>query len=227
MRTQGFLLALLVGLPCAAARGQDFGTAQSTNAPPPGLGYDSRMTLSPCKQGMWADEVGEGYRKGAWEFEATLGAGLGVKYGSTTKHNLAFSELRIGRVMTGELGKGHWYQGNVELLGEVFVGTQFNPQLRYFAGAAPVLRYNFMTGTRWVPFVDASAGVLSTAIGRPDLGGNFEFDLQGGPGIKYFFRNNAAFIFQYRYLHFSSAGIYHPNKGVNANNLLLGVSWGF
>ncbi len=78
----------------------------------------------------------------------------------------------------------------MELLGEAFVDAQYHPETRYFVGVDPVMRYNYMTGTRWEPFMDASIGVAATAIGRPDLGAVFEFDLQGGPGVQYFFRPN-------------------------------------
>ncbi|HZV36737.1 MAG TPA: acyloxyacyl hydrolase, partial [Verrucomicrobiae bacterium] len=171
--------------------------------------------------------VGEGMRQRAMEAEAVIGAGLGIRDGSLYKHNLALSELRFGRIVSRVLGQGCWYQGNFEFLGELFVGSQISPSPRYFVGFAPGIRYEFATGTRWVPFIDGSAGVVGTDIGHPDLGANFEFSLQGGSGVKYYFRDNAAFIFQYRYLHFSNGGLYIHNKGINVNVLLIGASWSF
>ena len=227
MRIWGLLMGSVIYFDCTGARAENFNTAQNGNSLSPNLGYDTRLTLSAPTTRIWAGDVGESFRNGAWEFEGTLGAGLGLRNASRYVHHIALTELRVGRIMTDDLGKGHCYEGNVEILGEVFVGAQFHPQARYLVSGAPVLRYNFMTGTRWVPFVDGGAGLAATAIGHPDLGANWEFALQAGPGVKYYFRDNASFVMQYRYLHFSNGGLYANNHGINENLLLLGISWGF
>jgi hypothetical protein len=77
----------------------------------------------------------------------------------------------------------------------------------------------------WVPFVEAGAGLSYTDISRPDLSTNFEFNVQVGTGIGYFFSNNTALTFQARFLHVSNAGIEDPNYGVNTAVFLVGLSW--
>ena len=219
--------AILVALGWETSRGEnlnlqpDAAQNASTNA------FDSRLSMSSPPPQIWANGVGEGFRRGAREFDVTAGFGLGIRDGSVHTHNVVLTTVQFGQVLTDLWGQGHWYQGNVEMLGEAFVGAQFHPETRYLVGVAPVLRYNFATGTRWVPFVDASIGATATAIGRPDLGAVFEFDLQGGPGVQYFFRPNAALIFQDRYLHFSNASLYRVNKGINANTFIVGMGWFF
>lgn len=228
MKTTGFLRVLILALVLCAAfcRAQDATTDQSISLTATEKDFSSHFTLS-SNCDLWLGPC-QGLRNKAMSFEASLGAGWGIRDGSKVKHDLAIAELRVGRVISRLLGEGHFFQGNFVLLGEVFGGAQFHPQpSRYFIGAAPVIRYEFATGSRFSPFIDISAGVLATDIGRPDLGGIFEFNLQGGPGIKYYISKNAAVQFQYRYLHFSSAGIYHPNHGINVNTLLLGFAWGF
>jgi opacity protein-like surface antigen len=110
---------------------------------------------------------------------------------------------------------------------EFFGGLQFYPNSRYFVGLTPLIRYNFATGSRWVPFVDAGADLSATNINGPDLTGTFQFNLQGGVGTHYFLNDRTALTVQYRWLHFSNADIHEPNYGVNTQEFLVGASWFF
>lgn len=89
------------------------------------------------------------------------------------------------------------------------------------------MRYNFATGTRWIPFVDGGAGVTATSIGPPDLSGTFEFNLQAGTGIHCFLSDNLALSLEARYIHWSCAGIHQPNAGLNGVTGLLGLTFFF
>jgi hypothetical protein len=187
-----------------------------------------QLTLNPAPSGIWKNEVGNSFRKGATEVGFSLGASLGSKIlGSTDAHDFGLSKLYIGCVLSDVVAEDNWYQGNWELMGEVFGGGQFDPQSAYLVGLTPVLRYDFMTGTRWVPFFDIGAGATATDIGRPDLGGTFQFNLQTGPGMHWFISKNTALTFQYRFLHLSNAGMENPNHGVNTSVFYAGVSWLF
>ena len=90
-----------------------------------------------------------------------------------------------------------------------------------------MLRYDFATRSKWVPFVDFGAGATATGIRNGDLSTIFEFNLQAGLGTHFFLRNDLALTFQYRFIHLSNAGIEFPNVGVNTSNFLLGLSWFF
>jgi opacity protein-like surface antigen len=135
--------------------------------------------------------------------------------------------LTYGHMLGSVVGEGHWYRGNPELRLELFGGAQFDPNTRRFVGLTPHLRYNFATGTRWIPFMDAGAGVTATSISGPDLSGTFEFNLQAGPGILWFLRDNLALSVEARYLHMSSANISNPNLGLNGVTGLLGLTYFF
>jgi opacity protein-like surface antigen len=185
------------------------------------------LTL-PVPSTIWRDEIGNGFRKGATEVGISLGAGLGSKIlGSTDAHDFGLAKLSYGRVISDVVANDDWYSGNWELLGEVFGGEQIKPRNAQVAGLTAVLRYDFATGTKWVPFFDVGAGVSETDIGRPDLGGSFQFNLQTGPGVHWFIYKNLALTFQYRFLHLSSASIEKPNHGVNTSAFYTGVSWFF
>lgn len=178
---------------------------------------------------VWLDEgIGNGFRKGLTDFGFSLGAGAGAEIlGSSREHDLALASFHFGRVLSGLLAKERWYRGNFELLGELFAGSQFSPDSRFFAGLTPLLRYNFMTGSRWIPFADLGVGVSLTDIGKPDLGGLFEFNLQLGAGSHYFYQKDKAFTIECKHLHFSSAGINDPNRGTNTEMVTAGFSWYF
>jgi hypothetical protein len=128
------------------------------------------------------------------------------------------------------LGEGHWYRGNFEWRVEVFGGMQYHPNVNtdgWLIGLTPHLRYNFATGTRWIPFLDAGAGVTATGIAHPDLGGTFEFNLQPAIGMQWFVRDNLALTGEVKYMHLSCAGIDKPNLGVNEVIGMIGLTWFF
>ena len=172
--------------------------------------------------------MGEGFNKGAEELGFSAGAGLGAKvFGGGRYHDWYLGAVQYGWVISGVVERDHWYRGNWELLGEAFGGRQFVPEAADFAGIAPLLRYNFAPGHRWVPFIDAGAGLTYTDIRDRDLSADFEFNLQLGVGVRYFLRDDLALTVQYRFIHISDAGITSPNLGVNNNTVLLGMSWFF
>src|SRR5262249_54039562 len=105
---------------------------------------------------------------------------------------------------------------------------QYHPGTEWLVGFTPHLRYNFATGTRWVPFIDGGAGVTATSIGRPDLSVQaFQFNLQGGFGMQYFVSKDLSLNLEAQYLHISDAGIHKPNNGLNTIPIMIGVSYFF
>lgn len=180
------------------------------------------------RQSVWNNGIGSGFHKGTVEAGFVVGAGPGAKvFGAKRTHDLALVSRELGWVFSGVAGKGKWWQGNFELLGEFFSGMQFHPNNRYFVGVTPLLRYNLAWDSRWVPFIDLGAGVSMTNIGEPDLSSKFQFNVQGGAGVRYFFRDDMAITALYRFLHFSNAGIEAPNSGTNTHTLRVGLSWFF
>ena len=137
---------------------------------------------------------------------------------------MALASLSYGYMLVSVEGRGHWYSGNWELRGELFSGAQFSPSTEWLVGLTPHLRYNFATGTRWIPFLDIGAGVSATSIGPPDLSHYFEFNLQAATGVRWFIRDNLAFGVEARYLHMSCAGLSSPNLGLNNVGGMVSIS---
>lgn len=188
----------------------------------------ANVSLEPASQGIWEHGVGEGFRSSAQSITVTAGATYGIAmFGSDEAHHLALAGLTYGHMLGQAWGEDHWYRGNLEFRLELFSGAQFSPTTEWLVGLTPHLRYNFATGTRWIPFFDIGAGVSATSIGPPDLSGTFEFNLQAGTGIQWFLKDNMALTLEARYLHMSCAGINHPNLGLNGVTGMLGVAFFF
>ena|SRR2546421_4863488 len=184
------------------------------------------LTLAPSVESIWKGEIGDGFKSGACETGAAVGLGLGMKVLlSERAHDLALAKAHFGWVFSDLRSQNKWYRGNWELLVELFAGAQFRPDADYVVGIGPLLRYNFATRSRWVPFLDGGGGVSATSIRDSDLSTTFEYNLQAGAGTHYFYRKNAAVTFQYRFLHLSNAGMKFPNLGVNTSTMYLGLSW--
>lgn len=186
---------------------------------------ESAPILNPGKPGIWINGVGEGFRPRTQTLGFNAGAAYGVLiFGGEERHHLSLLSASYGRMIGDVKGADSWYRGNLELRGELFGGVQFNSETCALIGLTPHVRYNFATGTPWVPYIDLGVGITLTGIRAPDLGNSFEFNLQAVVGVNYFIRDASAISFEGRYLHLSSAGIYNPNNGVNSIGIFLGVS---
>ena len=187
-----------------------------------GPGFESRA------KSIWENGVGEGFRSGVELVGLSMGANYGVAmFGGRESHHLALTSLSYGRVLGPVRGASHWYRGNWELRGELFSGAEFSPDTEWIVGLTPHLRYNFATGTRWIPFVDLGAGVTATSIGPPDLSGTFEFNLQACVGTHWFIKERVALTMEARYLHLSCAGMNDPTLGLNGATGMVGLTFFF
>ena len=184
--------------------------------------------LSTPGSSIWESGLGEGFKKGTQELGLSVGPGFGMKVlGSRRSHDWVLGTLDYGWMFRPVVGEGRWYRGNWELVGELFGGKQYRPDSGYVAGLTPLLRYNFATGHRLMPFVNLGAGVTATDIRNGDLSTTFEFNLQGGAGVRFFLRDDLALSVQYRFIHLSNANLDTPNLGLNSSTVLGGVSWFF
>jgi lipid A 3-O-deacylase len=199
-------------------------TAVTTPVQSNGIHPQTRFT----RQTVWEMGIGSGFRKDAMEAAIAVGAGPGSNaFGSRRTHDLTLVSGSVGWVFSDVVGRDRWWRGNFELVGELFSGWQFHPSNRYFVGLTPLLRYNFATGSRWAPFIDLGAGVSVTNIGKPDLSSKFQFNVQGGAGVRYFILDDMAVMVLYRYLHFFNADLQKPNTGANTHTFRIGLGWFF
>ena len=189
---------------------------------------EPNITLTSSPLSIWQAGVGNGFRPETWSLGLGAGAAYGLAdFGSHLAHDLALVSLAYSHMLGPVQGQGHWYRGNWEWRVEGLTGAQYSPTSDWLIGLTPYLRYNFATGTRWVPFFEGGLGVTATSIGLPDLANVFEFNLQGGSGVHWFLKDNLALTVEARYIHLSCAGISQPNNGLNSVIGMLGWNWFF
>jgi hypothetical protein len=175
-----------------------------------------------------ADPLEPGFHRGAQEAGTALGLGWVPANGrDRCAHTFELSKFHYGWTLGDTFAPDHWCRGHWEILQEIFAGAQSHPQVRYLVGETTGLRYNFATGTRWLPYVDGGFGVLATDIGHPNLGSVFEFNEFAGLGVNYFWRADCALNFEYRFTHLSNCGIAEPNGGLDGHIFYAGISWFF
>ena len=216
-------LILLASVTRAAEQSEQANSVTTNSIPAP--------ELSLSKSTIWQDGVGNGFVAGARDFSVEAGAMRGViMLGGREEHDLGLLSLTYGQILGRVIGEDHWYRGNFEGRLEVLGGMQFHPDQGkggWLIGLTPHIRYDFATGSRWVPFFDLGAGVTATGISRPDLSGIFEFNLQATTGVHYMLRDNLALTGDVRYMHVSCGGIHSPNLGMNGVAFMLGLTWFF
>ncbi len=184
-----------------------------------------------CSGNAWGEEIDARIRvtKGTLEY-GLLG---GFWKGNNIFDNAPSSNRRaiyilpqIGQVLTDEIGSGV-VAGNVELLLEPMAAHYYEPFSASAFGGSLVLKYNFVSFGRWMPFWDGGAGMLWTDLAPriPEQSTQFNFILQTGPGVSYFVSENWAITAGFRFHHISNAGIGNRNIGLNAWLFNLGVSF--
>lgn len=175
--------------------------------------------------------------------------------------------VHVGKVLTSNRGPG-LFRGNFEYAAELFPYWQsFTPRFQrvrcrqaapggtppcsrpYIAGGTfggatvtpIILRWNFATHGRIVPWAQAAGGLLWTNHKYPAYGDNtanfntngpngdssvWNFTPQGGIGVHYFFRPERSLDFSANGVHISSASLGDRNPGVNASvQFSIGYSW--
>jgi opacity protein-like surface antigen len=141
--------------------------------------------------------------------------------------NYTMSTLQVGTMLSEVQGSG-WLRGNFELAGEGFGSAIFHGPGGYIAGITLWGRYNFVQPDwRFVPFVQAGAGLTATDIDRGIVGQTFQFNLDIGIGARYFLAERWSLNLECRYQHVSNANTGKHNLGINAIGPLLGISYFF
>jgi opacity protein-like surface antigen len=118
----------------------------------------------------------------------------------------------------------HFLPGSFEIVIEPTYLTVFQHQTAHVGGLAALLKYNFRTGTRWTPYLVGGAGVSFASHRLPHGGTSFNFLPEGGLGLQYALTPRWLLGGEWRFQHFSNAGISSSNPGLNLSLFLLGVS---
>jgi lipid A 3-O-deacylase len=186
-------------------------------------------TLTNVSESNSSEEARDVVKKGT--IEVGLAGGIWqattiVGDAPSANRNAVFVLPRVGMVLTDTLGSG-WWQGNVEVLVEPLFAKFIQPFAAEAAGGSLLLKYNFLSFGRWMPFWDAGAGMAWTNLAPriPEESTPFQFILETGPGVHYFVTNRVTLTTGIRFHHFSNGGLGERNTGINAGLLYLGVSF--
>ena len=162
--------------------------------------------------------------RGRWNFGFQVGYAVENAIPRNISHiNLLVAQPQVG-LIAHEFRRGP--VSRFEILGEGILGNAVHPG-GHLLGTSLFFRFDAKPHGRFVPFLDAGAGILHTTLSTraPELSGNLQFLPQGGLGVHYFIRPQRALIFEYRYVHMSNAGIEPPNHGFNASMITIGFRW--
>ena len=163
--------------------------------------------------------------QGDWEFGITAGGGHSVA-GGTSDTGVFNANVRLGYVLTQEHGPGA-LKGTLEYAAEVTpVNVIFQQTNVYGFSFTPVLlKWNFTSGQKVVPYLEVGGGVLFTSSDVPAGTNDVNFTPQAAFGLQFFRRENRAVSAAVRYVHISSAGLAAPNPGINTVQFTLGYHW--
>lgn len=176
-----------------------------------------------------AIEARNAMTKGTIEIGGALGYAQGttaIGNGSSSNRSAVFVMPRVGMVLTDPLGQS-WWEGNVELLVEPVFARFTNPFAAEAAGGSFVLKYNFVSFGRWMPFWDAGAGMIWTNLAPriPEQSTQFEFVLETGPGVHYFVTDRLTWTMGVRLHHISNSNLGDRNTGINGVLPYVGISF--
>ena len=161
--------------------------------------------------------------------EYSLLTGYGIThrgYGETRTEVQTYDLiLRYGHFLSGELGKGHWYQGRHELLLELPLSIAVNHDCRSMFGATILGSWKFTGADQFTPYLFIGGGVLYVDLGLPTMGSRLNGAYMAGGGIQHFIRKDLAIIGEYRYHHISNMNTSSPNEPLNSSKFLIGLSF--
>ena len=160
--------------------------------------------------------------------EMLASSAVGVStFGGHETHDFWFLSGRMGFPLGQFLSPETPFVRNLELFGALIGGAQYEPNSAYYIGSNCGILYSFPINDRWVPYLICQTGIAATDIGNPDLSGHFQFNEQGGVGLRYYLEASQAIVIESTLMHISNGGISEPNDGVNAVVVSLGYFFQF
>ncbi len=157
-------------------------------------------------------------------FQAGWGKGFSG-HGDTRQVEYIAVFPHLGFDISGMVGTGRWYGGNLDLLFEAEYFSSLEPQTGDSAGGAILLRHNFRPWPRLSPYLEIGFGVGYLDFDLRDQADGLIFYPQFGAGLNYAISRRLNLNAGWRYHHMSNAGREQPNSGIDANVFLLGFSY--
>lgn len=187
-----------------------------------------------CSVSALAQSDGNALRNPVWEIGPWVGGGTGL--GAASDFKFISSGVRIGRVLTGEIGTGR-FRGTFEWASDViplyyvrqseFYNSGPQQWVYAFSLNPVVLKWNWTANRKVVPYFAAEGGMLISTKDIPLADtSSFNFTPGGAFGIYVFQRPKRALDFSVHITHISNASIADHNPGINATmQFRVGYTW--
>jgi len=108
---------------------------------------------------------------------------------------------------------------------EPFISYVDRPTSDLESGLSFMLKIGVLPQTsKFQPFLIGGAGLIYITEHTYEEAREFNFIEQAGIGLHYFFTHDTAFTVQGRYRHLSNADTGYPNRGINNQFVLTGIS---
>jgi hypothetical protein len=163
--------------------------------------------------------------RGHWDFGAQVGYSMeyGMNRGEVSHIQLLIAQPQLGLIVRDFRNP---LMQRFEIISEGILGGSVHPTASVL-GVALLFRFDGKGHGRWVPFLDAGAGVQRTPLCNqvPEVNGYTQFSPQGGFGVQYFVRPQRAIVLEFRTTHMSNASLVPPNRGFNSGMITVGFRW--
>ena len=182
-----------------------------------------------------------GWPAAAFEPEQTFKEGafvLSLDGGGGSQNNLEHKQVQTGldlwylqgRVSIlpfGTSGGDGFFYGAFEAGFEPIFQKYTGPVDAYFAGLGLAARYHFLSLGGFVPYLELGAAAGRTNLRVIEIDSRFAFRLYGGLGVSLFVTDSAALYAGYRMVHISNGNTSRPNRGLEADTGVAGISFFF
>ncbi len=115
-------------------------------------------------------------------------------------------------------------KGIFELIVEPLTSAVISPNNNAEVGCSFFLRYSQKVHSRVAFYLEFGLGMLYTTQHTIEQGSQFNFTTQPGLGMLFFFNKSYAMSFGYRFRHVSNAGTASPNRGLDFNTAVIGLT---
>jgi hypothetical protein len=164
-----------------------------------------------------------------WDFGVWVAGATGEENtNSFAEAQTLTTAIFVGKVFTGEIGKG-WRRGRFEYGIDVIpLFRQFRPHSVYGGGFEPViLRWNSSLHTQhFAPYIELAGGALRSNVNFPagDTS-NFNFSVRGGGGLRIYTKPSQSIETGCRWSHISNANLGNRNPEFNGVQVSVEYHW--
>lgn len=117
--------------------------------------------------------------------------------------------------------------GRLDFIVEPFVTTIYSPNPNVEIGSNFLIKYVFPLSELFQPYLKGGLGMLYMSQHTLEQSTQYNFLPQVGAGFHIFFNKNTALSAEYRFRHLSNNSFRSPNRGIDANMFLGGLTFFF